>query len=349
MNHIELLNLLCRYRKTIDDAYKNRKLLSVPQELAEIGLFNKIGNFYYLNEIYFSFVDTLLARADFSYIAEDFDRELKRLAELKEEYKTVKTPFVRELIFKFLNKIYQGIKNRDKRIRGLIEKLENDEISELDFLIKEGKNILKDVEEIIVKNGQIVSVFEGFKKFGDFREFIRDIMFDIIYLNQNVDSYLKRLREFISQTEKKRRFNQKLFKIAHMIVNENSKIDNFLITKRFIIKHKFEYVPDSAYINSEKMKKIIGKFTKEKKIKNSRVKRDLQEVINLIDLKGLIKSIEGSDDVFKSIIRYVGKIDKDLLNESVRVFVYILNHFDKKLKYEKEYNEFNIRVVKWKV
>jgi hypothetical protein len=79
------------------------------------------------------------------------------------------------------------------------------------------------------------------------------------------------------------------------------------------------------------------------------VKRDLQEVINLIDLKGLIKSIEGSDDVFKSIIRYVGKIDKDLLNESVRVFVYILNHFDKKLKYEKEYNEFNIRVVKWKV
>jgi hypothetical protein len=348
MKHIELLNLLCRHRKLLDEAYKQKKLISVPKELVEIGLFNKVGGYYYLNEIYFTFVDTLLARADFSYIAEDFEKEVKKLIELKEEYKINKTSYVRDLIYKLLNKIYQGMKNRDKRLLGLIEKLENDEMSELEFLIKEAKNILIDVEEIMQKNETIVNVFEGFLEFGEFREFIKDIMIDVIHLNQNIDSYLKRLREFITQTEKKRRFNQKLYKIAHMIINEDNKIDNFLVSKRFVFKQKIEFVPDSAYIEYERIKNIVGKFTKVKKIKESQVKRDLKEVIALIDLKGLIKYVEESEDLFKSIIEYVGKIDKKLLNESVRVFVYILNHYDKKLIYTNEYNEFNIRVVKWK-
>jgi hypothetical protein len=184
--------------------------------------------------------------------------------------------------------------------------------------------------------------------FEDFREFIKDVLLDVIYLNQNIDSYLKRLREFISQTERKRRFNQKLFKIAHLILNEDNKIDDFLITKRFVFKQKIEPVADSAYIEYERVKKIIGKFSKEKKIKESQVKRELQEVINLIDLKGLLKYIQGSEDIFRSIIKYVGKIDKELLNESVRVFVYIINHYDKNLFYTKEYNEYNVRIVKWK-
>jgi len=349
MKHIELLNLLCRYRKVIDEAYKNKKVISVPIELVEIGLFNKVGGYYYLNEAYISFVDTLLARADFSYIAEDFEKEVKKLVELKEEYKINKSIYVRDLIFSLLNKIYQGMKNRDKRLYGLVEKLENDESSELEFLLKEARNILADVEEIMQKNEMIVNVFEGFLEFGEFKNFIKDILIEVIELNQNIDSYLKRLREFITQTEKKRKFNQKLNKIAHMILNENNLIDKFLSTKKFVFKQKIEYVPDSAYINYEKVKKIIGKFTKEKKIKKSHIKRDLQEVIAIIDLKGLIKFIEGSEDIFKSIVEYVGKIDKELLNESVRVFVYILNHYDKKMEYTKKFNEYNIRVVKWRV
>jgi hypothetical protein len=348
MKHIELLNLLCRHKKLIDQAYKEKKLLSVPFELEEIGLFNKIGGYYYLNEVYFNFIDTLLARADFSYVAEDFEKEIKKLLDIKNEYKITKSNYLRELIFKFLNKIYQGMKNRDKRLLGLIEKLENDEISELDFLIKEAKHILSSVEEIMLKNEKIMEVFEGFLEYGEFRNYIKDILLDVIHLNQNIDNYLKRLREFISQTEKKRRFNQKLFKVAHLILNEDGIIENFLTTKRFVFKQKIEFVPDSAYVDYEKAKKIIGKFTKPKKIKKSHVKRDLQEVINLIDLKGLIDFIKGSDDIFKSIIKYIGKIDKELLNESVRVFVYILNQYDKQLNYTKKYNEYNIRVVKWK-
>jgi len=346
VKHIELLNLICKYRKILDEGYKNKKLLSIPDELLKVGLFNKVGGYYYINEAYLNFVDTFLARADFSYIAEDFEEEIKKLISLKDEYKLKKSPIISELIFKLLNKIYQGMLNRDKRVKALIENLENDDKSELDFLIKEAKSVLKRISEVIEKNKEIYNVFEEFLEFEEFSDFIKDILVDVVLLNQNIDSYLKRLSEFISQTERKRKFNQKLFKIANMILNEDSKIDTFLASKRFVYKQKITPLPDLTYVDSEKIKKIVT-LKKEKVIKKSKPK-NIEEVINLIDIKKLLEFIKGSDDIFKSIIEYVGKVDRELLNESVRVFVYILNHYDKNLEYEKEYNEFNVKVVRWK-
>ena len=347
MKHIELLNLLCRHRKILDEAYKQKRLLSVPSELLNIGLFSKIGGYYYINEVYLSFVDTLLARADFSYIAEDFEEEVKKLINLKEEYKLNYSKSVYDLIVKLLNKIYQGMINRDKRVKALIENLENDDESELDFLIKEAKNILERISEIMEKNAKIYLVFENFLQFDEFSEFIKDILFDLVSLNQNIDSYLKRLQEFITQTERKRRFNQKLFKLAVDIINENSKVDNLLLQKRFVYKQKISPLPDLTYIDTSKIRKIVGEIKKEKIIKKSKAK-SIEEIINIIDLKSLIKEIKGSEDIFKSIIEYVGEVDRALLNESVRVFVYILNHYGKNLEYLNEFNEFNVRVVKWK-
>ncbi|GAX87484.1 conserved hypothetical protein [Lebetimonas natsushimae] len=348
MKHIELLNLICKHRKIIDLAYKQKKLLSVPEPLVEIGLFNKIGGFYYINEIYLNFVDTLLSRADLSYIAEDFEKEFRKLLEYKNEYQFKKTSVLYDLIISLVTKIYQGMKNRDKRVLALIENFEKDEESNLDFLINEAKKILLDIEEIMQKNETIYNLFEEFLKFQEFENLIKDILVDITALNQNIDSYLKRLREFITQTEKKRRFNQKLFKIANMILNEDVKIDNFLTTKKFVNKQKIEVFPDSAYMDYEKAVKVIGKFTKEKKVKKSKVKKDIKEVIELINLKQLLEYIKGSDDIFKSIIEYLPRIDRELINESVRVFVYILNHYDREIEYKKGYNEYNVRIVKWK-
>jgi hypothetical protein len=348
MKHIELLNLICRHRKIIDEGYKQKKLLSVPNELVEIGLFSKIGGFYYINEIYLNFVDTILSRADLSYVAEDFEKELQKLIEYKNEYTLKRTSYLSEIITSLITKIYQGMKNRDKRVVALIENFENDKSSDLDFLIKEAKKILVNIEEIMQKNETIYTVFEEFLSFNEFESLVKDILVEITDLNQNIDSYLKRLREFIAQSEKKRMFNQKLFSIATMILNEDKRIDDFLAIKRFVVKQKIEPLPDSAYMDYEKAIKVIGKFTKEKKVKKSKIKKDIKEVIELIDLKRLLEFIKESDDIFKSIIEYLPRIDKELINESVRVFVYILNHYDKKLEYKKEYNEYNVRIVRWK-
>ena len=347
MKHIEFLNLLCKNRKILDEGYKNKKLISVPDELLKIGLFNKVGEYFYINEAYLNFVDTFLARADFSYIAEDFDEEIKKILSLKEEYKLKKSSLISDIIFKLLNKIYQGMINRDKRVKALIENLEDDDKSELDFLIKEAKNILARISEIIEKNREIYIVFEDFLEFNEFEDFVKDILFDLISLNQNIDGYLKRLQEFISQTEKKRQFNQKLFKISNMILNEDNRIDNFLISKKFVYKQKIIPLADISYLNSNKLKNILGELKREKVVKKGKIKK-IEEVINLIDIKKLLEYVKGSEDIFKTILEYIGKLDKELINESVRVFVYILNHYDKYLEYEKEYNEFNVKVVKWK-
>ncbi|NPA12021.1 MAG: hypothetical protein GXO62_07250 [Epsilonproteobacteria bacterium] len=346
MKHIEFLNLLCKHRKIINQAYIEKKVISIPPELAEIGLFDKIGGYYYLNEAYYKFVDTILQRVDFTYVIEDFDKELKKLKEAKKEYMLSKNPYFKEQIFTLTNRIYQGMKNRDKNLLSLIEKLENDLVSDLDILIKEAKNILSSIEESMQKNEEIIEVIESLKS--EFRDYINDVLFNILILNQNIDTHLKRIREFISQSEKKRLFNQKLFNIAHLILNEDKRIDEYLGLKRFAFKKKIEYVPDTTYIRYSKLKSILGNIG-EKNTKKPPKVRKLEEVIELIDLKGLIKFIKGSPDIFKSIIEYVGEIDRELLNESVRVFVYILNHYDKELVYTKEYNEFNIRIVKWRV
>jgi len=149
MKHIEILKLICKYKELIDRAYKEKRVFNIPYELYEIGLFNKIGEYYYLNESYKNFVDTLLSRADYSYIAQDFEKEIKRLANLIEDYKTKKDNFTKDLIFEIVKNIFDGMKNRDKRVLALIEKLEGDKISDLEILIKEAKKILSDIEDVI--------------------------------------------------------------------------------------------------------------------------------------------------------------------------------------------------------
>jgi len=351
VKHLELLNLLCRHRRVIDEAYKDphRRVEMVPPQLLEVGLFLKIGEYYYLNELYINFIDTLLARADLSYIATDFEKELNRLNQLKEEYQFRRRPFTQRLIFQLLNQIYQGMKNRDRRLGGLIENLERDQFSDLEFLLKEARKILEGIGEVMERDREIVAIFEEFMDFPEFREFIKDIFLDLLHLNRNIDGYLKRLREFISQTEKKRRFNRKLFKTAQMILNEDSRVEEFLTKKMFRIQKKMEYVPDIAYINYNRVKRIVGSLTRPRKVKKTTVKRELEEVISLIDLKTLLTKVQGSSDIFKSVVEHIGKIDRELLNESVRVFVYLLNHYDKELIYTPHYNEFNVRIVQWKV
>jgi len=345
MKHIELLNLLCRYKKIIDAGYKEKKLISVPKELVEVGIFNKIDNYYYINDLYLDFVNTLLARSDISYVFEDYEKELKRLIEYKEEYKVTKNSFYIDGMYKLVNKIFQGMQNRDKMILSLILGFERDNISDIDILIKEAKRILEEIESLIDSNAKIVDVFEEVKN-TPLKEFIKDILVAVVKLNRNIEKYLIRLKEFIIQTEKKRQFNKKLYKIADMILKEDKKIDDFLVTKNFVFKEKIVVIPD--VVDYELVKRIIGRVSVKKEAKKTLPKKPIEEVIELIDIKKLVSNLDGSEDLFKSIINYIDKKNDKLLSESIRVFVYVLNHYDKNIIYTKNYNEFNVRICKWK-
>jgi hypothetical protein len=345
MKHIELLSLLCKNRNLIDEAYKEKKLSFAPSNLVESGIFVKIGNYYYLNEIYLNFVNTILARADVNIVFEDYEKELKRVIEYKKEYEATNKEFYLESIFNMVNKIYQNMENRDKLILSLIVSFERDNISDIDILINEAKRILKEIEELISSNKNIVRVLEELKVL-KIEEFIKDILVEVVRLNKNIDSYLKRLREFIIQTEKKREFNKKLNKIADLILKEDARIDEFLRNKDFVYKQKIIAVADIFEV--DRVKEIVGKVFVKKPIKKTKIKRPIKEVIHLIDLKSLIDKLEKSEDIFETILSHIEKKDKELINESVRVFVYILNHYDRKVVYMDEFNKYNVRIVKWK-
>ena len=116
MKHIELLNLICKHKKIFDEAYKNKKIISAPKELVQTGLFIKIDEYYYLNEIYINFANTLLARSEIDFIFEDFEKELKRVIEYKNEYFVTKNGFYLDFLYNLSNRIFQGMKNKIKKI-----------------------------------------------------------------------------------------------------------------------------------------------------------------------------------------------------------------------------------------
>ncbi len=344
MKHLEFLNLLCKYRKIINEAYIRSKLISIPNELEEVGLFKRIGNYYYLNDSYKNFVNTILQRFDFDYIVEYLEKEIKRVEFLKEEFFNTSSLFVLEQLKNMVLKIFQTIQNRDKSLNSVLNMLEKDNKASLDFLIKEAKRIVNDIEIASKNNIKIITIFDDLKSIPDLSSIIKDIKYDIVELNIRLDSYLKRLKDFISQTERKRAFNQKLNRVALMILREDKKIDDILINKDFVVSKKIEVVAD--IIDSKKVNKIFN-FTIQKEKKTSSKKRELKEVIELVDINKLIDFVKGSEDIYLSILEYL-QFKKELLNESVRVFVYILNNYDKNLVYSKEYNKYGVRIVKWK-
>jgi len=345
MKHIELLNLICRYKNVIDEGYRNKKLSFVDEKLVEIGLFTRIGEFYYINDSYIEFVNTLLHRADLNYIIEDFSKEVKRLIELKNNYLIKKDTFTYKLINSMILKIYQGLQNRDKNILALIETLENDKISELDVLINEAKRILSEIEESIETNELIVKTLEEIEKIEEFKNIVFSVIFDIIKLNEHIDGYLKRIREFIHQTEQKRRYNQKLFKLSRMILEESVIIDNLLSSKDFVYKYKINYLADK--LNRKKLKSIISKVLIPRVSKKEKVKTPIEEVVKLIDINSLIKKLHSSNDIFSDIVNYLRDYP-EFISEALRVYVYVINHFDENITYTDEFNKYNVRIVKWK-
>ena len=345
MKHIELLNLICRYKQVIDDGYRNKKLQYVDEKLVEVGLFYKIGELYYINDSYVEFVNTLLNRADLNYIIEDFSKEVKRLIELKENYLIKKDNFTFKLINSMILKIYQGLQNRDKNILSLIESLENDKISDLDILINEAKRVLSEIEESINTNELIIKTLDEIEKIEEFKNIIFSVIYDIIILNQNIDGYLKRIREFIHQTEQKRRYNQKLFKLSTMILEESTIVDNLLASKDFAYKFKVDVVADK--LNRKKLKSFFSKLYIDRESKKTQVKTPIEEVVRIIDINALIKELNNSQDIFSDVLEYL-KDYPEFISEALRVYVYIINHYDKNIVYTNEYNKYNVRIVKWK-
>jgi hypothetical protein len=351
MNHWEFLSLLCTYREVVDEGFRLGRLGAVPPELEEIGLFLKIGDHYYLNSAYTQLVQTLLSQADFSYIVEGFERETALIRLLLERWRRDPIPSRLQRLSDQLVALFQGLKNRDRRLAGLVQRLEEELQLELDLLIEEATRILEEIEESMETNREIAHLFSELKEIPQLSQLIWNMEGELIALNRNIDGYLVRLREFIAQTRRKREFNQRLQRVATAILNDSPVVERFLRSLDPLFITPLRFVPDLGIVNFKRVEKIVGELYLPRPVSDRPVSSSPKtEPVQLIDPEEVAERVQGCEDLYLAILEELAsKLPPSRLpSHALQLFVYILNHYDSQLVYTDRFNSHNIRVVKWR-
>lgn len=363
MKHIELLKLLHDNRESIDKAYRQDYVQNVSHELLDSTLFVKINERYKLNKNYLNFVDSVLQRIDYSIIFGDYEKEYKELVKNKKRYQESSSEFHKSAILKLIEDLYQKFTNRDREIQILLLRLENDTSLDIDILLENAGDILEKIDELISANEKIGSFFrEGLRGVDDAVDtLLQSISVDILKYIQNIDTYIKQINQFIIQTKKRRFVNKQIIKLSNMILDEDVNILEEHLTLHYkTLYHTVEksqknriyaFVDDEDIVKIKKeLKAMFSHLEISKPVKNSSIKQQTKEKLEIIDIDKLLRELETekSDDIFLFIKAHseLSKYkDSELINESFKLYLQIIT--DERVFFNKNFNEFGIKVAKW--
>jgi len=160
MNHIDLLNLICKNKEIINEAYLNTHLSVVKDELVRNGLFFKTAKGYRLNKSYVDFINLLLQRVDYSVVFGDYEKEHKELIYAKNRFLDTKNGHFKTQIIQLIEDIHIKFINRDNEIKAMLLKMEHENSLDIDILIEEANRINKKINELIIANEKIHRSFE---------------------------------------------------------------------------------------------------------------------------------------------------------------------------------------------
>jgi len=363
MKHIELLKLVHENADLIDRAFRQEFIQNVEPELVDCTLFVKINERYKLNKNYLNFVDSVLQRVDYSIIFGDYEREYKELVKNKKRYQESANEFYKSAIISLIENLYFKFYNRDREIQILLLRLKNDTSLDIDILIINAGDILEKVDELITANEKIGAFFrEGLRGFDDsIDELLQSISVDILKYIQNIDSYIKQINLFIVQTKKRRFVNKQIMKLSNMIIDEDVKtLEEHLTLNSKRLYHTINKSQKNKIVTfatdediaklSRELKSMFTDIDVSKAKKETCVKQQAKEKLEIIDIEMLIKDLEmqKSDDIFvfikshKELQRYR---DAELVREAFKVYLQIIT--DEKVLFEKNFNKYKIKVAKW--
>ncbi|MFT7004530.1 MAG: hypothetical protein ACJAWW_001893 [Sulfurimonas sp.] len=363
MKHIELLKLVHENRELIDRAYRQEFIQNIDPQLVDSTLFVKINDRYKLNKNYLNFVDSVLQRVDYSIIFGDYEREYKELVKNKNRYQESSNEFYKSAIIRLIEDIYQKFNNRDREIQILLLRLENDTSLDIDILILNAGDILEKVDELISANEKIGAFFrEGLRGVDvDIDELLQSISVDILKFIQNIDSYIKQINQFIVQTKKRRFQNKQTIKLSNMILDEdvNTLEEHLRLHYKTLYhtinrsqKNKIYAFADEQDVKklSKELKSMFADIDVSKPKKESCIKLQAKEKLEIIDVEMLIKDLEDkkSDDIFifiKSHRELEKYKDNELINEAFKLYLQIIT--DEKVLFDRNFNEYGIKVAKW--
>ena len=358
MKHIDLLNLLCKNKELINEAYLQGYSTIANEELIRAGLFLKTSKGYKLNKSYIDFTDLLLQRVDYSIIFSDYEKEYKELLYAKKRYIQTKQPYFKQKILHLIEDIYLKFINRDNEIKAMLTKMEHEQTLELDILIDEAVRVLQKIKEIVRANERIQ---KGFSKelFGIDNEIDEILDFanvEIFRCIQNIDGYIDWLNRFIVQTKRKRRQNRALMQLSNQILQEKDlHFINYLNQKHtsllFTIKPQ-RIKPYPSYLDTKKvanrLKKAIKTLKIEPKQKAVQIERVKKEPLKAIDLERLLADLHTHKpkDLYSFLLAHPEfNIFEEKHKEAFKIFLYLLNY--KNIKIKDGFNQERVRIVEW--
>lgn len=363
MKHIDLIKIVHSNREIIDKGYKQGYVENVSQELLDSTLFVKMSSKYKLNKNYLNFADSVLQRVDYSIIFGDYEKEYKELVKNKNRYIESPNEFYKKNIITLIENLYFKFYNRDREIQILLLRLENDTSLDIDVLIENAGDILEKVDELIIANEKIGTFFrEDLRGVDEAIDILlQSISVDILKFIENIDGYIKQINQFIVQTKKRRMQNKQIIKLSNMILDEDTNYleehltHNYKTLYHTVNKsqknrvHIFADDKDIAKLAKE-LKSLLSDMDVKKPIKNSAIKPQAKEKLEIVDLDKLIKDLDTSksEDIFLFIMLHpkLAKYkDRELINESFKLYLQIITEED--VVFEKSFNEYGIKVAKW--
>lgn len=323
LKHLELIQLLYKYRNEIDKAYNGETLDDLPSELVkEVPIFQQVAKKYELSDSYMQFANTMLKRVDANYRFGDYNEEIKLLIEQKEIYQDTKDKEVLNRMKGLVRTLYKKIEQRDILINARINDIVNDNDLSIELIIKDALDIDARITELIVAHSDNLKVL-GVQLRGiddELDEILIDIGLDLIPLTENIHLYNDKLSDFILRTEKRKRENKQLMAIANKIIKEQDyELKSLLLSSHHIYCHtlkekkngNIKYYPTGFELKKESFLQVLFNCLEVKRIEK-----------NAINSKPYKKA---DDTILKAI--NIKKIERDILKEKPQnIFEYILTH-----------------------
>lgn len=355
MTHLQLIELIYKFKDTLKRAYTDKSLQNAPQELVDSTIFIKLSNRFILNKNYIKFVDSVLDRVDYSLIFEDYEKEHKELIKYFNRYKTDKKSFYKDKILKYIDDIYLKFFFRDKEINQKIKRFEQEATLEIKLIIEEARDLLEQISQLIDANNKIIKTFSELKKYEeDFREKIVPLDENFGVFVENIDGYITYLTRFIVQTETKRKQNKLFLKISNDILNEDDSYLNEQLelnikvlfhTIKYTARNKIKYfIEDSNRLLKRELKEL-RLIRPAKKIVETILKEQKKEELNLLDIDEILGDLDktGSEDLFVYLLRHKS-INNDI-SMAFKIYLQLLSYTN--VKFRSNFNDYNIKMVRW--
>ena len=366
MKHIELIELIYKYRHTIDEAFGGEPISELPNRLIQdAAIFQRVAKEYELSDSYIQFANAMLKRVDANYTFGDYKPEIKRLMQYKADYLETQDAHILLRIKELARTLYKKIEQRDILINARINDIISDNDLSIELIIKDAKDIDERITDLIEAHAQNLKILgtelRGLDDALD--EMLKDISIDLLPFIENIHLYNNRLSDFILRTQKRKEQNKKLASLSNKIIKEQDhELKSLLLSNpqlyhhTLVKKRNIKYLPSSMELGRATFVAALGKILYIEKASRKAVvekpyKKSQTVKLQVVRLELIQQDINADQpaDIYNYILEHpeIRKFTEDQTIYAFKAYLTIVQNNRKNITLERDYNNNNIRITKW--